>query len=109
MTTLSGLSIGSLELEPAFDPYTGEYTVEHEGASSALIVTATKADNNAELAFTSSVGDPAYFSVGTDAGTGNPTVTFTNTDGEDGYIRYTVTKNGTSRVYTVHLINTATE
>jgi hypothetical protein len=85
--TLSGLEIGSLTLDPAFDSAVVEYTATTENDADA--VTATATDENAEVEIT--LGD-AVIENGGDAtwaeGENTLTVTVTN---ETATKTYTVT------------------
>ena len=87
--SLSGLTIGSLELTPEFDPDVTEYTATTSNASNK--VTATAADDTATIAIKNgdtdvTNGSSASWSVGEN------TLTITVTDGVD---------NPVSKTYTV--------
>lgn len=85
--TLSGLEIGSLTLDPAFDSALVEYTATTENDADA--VTATATDENAEVGIT--LGDAVIVNGGDAAwaeGENTLTVTVTN---ETATKTYTVT------------------
>lgn len=96
---LSGLSLGSLTLSPAFDPDTTSYTATTTNATNT--VTATPANAGASVAITNkgTEGDPVEISNGAavtwKAGTNTLTVTVTAEDGTTTKeYTVTVTKSG---------------
>ncbi len=96
---LSGLSLGSLTLSPAFDPNTTSYTATTTNATNT--VTATPANAGASVAITNkgTEGDPVEISNGAavtwKAGTNTLTVTVTAEDGTTTKeYTVTVTKSG---------------
>lgn len=59
--TLSGLTVGSLELEPEFDPYVTQYTAHYPAGTQNVEVTAEKTDDFATWG--NSHDDPDLVSV----------------------------------------------
>lgn len=89
--SLSGLTIGSLELTPSFDPDVTEYTAATENATNK--VTAVAADENAEISIVN--GETVVENEGSatwEAGENTLTVTVTNGTAEKTYT-VTVTKS----------------
>ena len=100
--TLSELKVGSLILYPSFDPFKAEYTVEHEGAGSA-VVTATPVTPEAVVNYRFLVYS-GYFGI--DWNVNNKTVTWDNADFyHAAKLEITVTHDGTSMAYSIWLDN----
>lgn len=92
--------MGSLSLYPAFGPFVTEYSVEHEGAGSA-IVTATPYTTEADVSY--------HFvsaNYGISYNTHTRTVTWDNADFyRSAKMEITVTHDGVSTTYFVWLDN----
>ncbi len=81
--TLSGLTVGSLELEPAYDPYVTQYTAHYPSGTSSVDVTAEKADDFA--AWGNSHDDPDLVSVTQQIDGGISMDVVSKSPGESGY------------------------